>query len=95
MKELENTKGLRDSIAELEAEEVKELEQAGELLEFDPTSPEHAPGLSLIVLMRIYEVQMALLREVNPEFASRLLQLHEEGKISTPMPWIDPESMNS
>lgn len=89
MKELENTKGLKDSITELEGTDEVQDDT------FDPTSPEFAPGLSLIVLMRMYEVQMAVLREMNPEFASILLQLHEEGKISTPMPWIDASSLDN
>ena len=55
----------------------------------DPLSPEYAPGLSLVVLMRIYEVQLAILREANPEVAERLLNLHAEGRISTPMPYVD------
>lgn len=85
MKEIENTKGLA---------EPDELEgTADEVTEFDALSAEHAPGLSLIVLMRIYEVQMALLREVNPQFAERLLELHGDGIISTPLPYLNPDSL--
>jgi hypothetical protein len=58
----------------------------------DPLSPEFAPGLSLIVLMRIYEVQLAILRETNAEVAQHLFEAHSKGIISTPMPWLDPEA---
>ena len=75
MEEVENTKGLSESAG---MEDI-----------LDPLSPEYAPGLSLVVLMRIYEVQLAILREANPEVAERLLNLHAEGRISTPMPYVD------
>lgn len=47
----------------------------------DPFSPNNAPGLSLIVLMRLYDVQMALLSEVSPEKAEALHQAHLAGQI--------------
>lgn len=58
----------------------------------DPFSPENAPGFSLIVLMRIYDTQLALLREQNPEVAEKLVNLHAEGKILGPLPTLDTES---
>lgn len=69
--------------------------EAGGTESIDPLSPEYAPGLNLIVLMRIYEVQLAILRESNPEAARRLLELHEQGLISTPLPYVDADQWNS
>lgn len=60
-------------------------EEAG----YDPFSPEHAPALSLITLMRIYDTQLALLREANPQVAEKLVELHAEGKIVGPLPMLD------
>lgn len=56
---------------------------------FDPFAPQNAPGLSLIVLMRIYDVMLAQFREENPEGAKRLRELHAQGKILGPLPSID------
>lgn len=81
MKEIEHTSGLSDVPAG--TEEV-----------LDPMSPEYAPGLSLIVLMRIYDVQMALLAESNPERAEALARLHANGGVLSAMPWIDSELVN-
>jgi len=83
MKEVELTSGLQDVVDAGEALEAP--------VEVDPFSPQSAPGFSLIVLMRIYDTQLALLREQNPEVAEKLVSLHAEGKILGPLPVLDTE----
>lgn len=48
-----------------------------------------APGVSLIVQMRTYDVLLAILREQNTEAAEKLVQLHAEGKVLGPLPVFD------
>lgn len=55
----------------------------------DPFDAETAPGLSLIVLMRIYDVQMALLAKTDPDAAEALYEAHAKGHIIGPLPAID------
>lgn len=57
--------------------------------EADPFGPELAPGLSLIVLMRLYDVGLALLTEMNRESASFLINKHAESKILGPLPGLN------
>lgn len=52
----------------------------------DPLSPQQAPGISLVVQMRLYDVAMAILREMNEEVHTELLQAHSEGLILGPVP---------
>lgn len=83
MKEVDPIKGLTD---------LANQESAVEAVEnTDPFSLQYAPGLSLIILMRIYDVVMAQYREVDPEKAKLLLKYHAEGKIVGPMPYLDME----
>ena len=62
-----------------------------ETSELDAMSPEVAPGLSLIVQMRIYDTLMALLREQNPTIGDALFKLHSDGGVLSPMPYYDPD----
>lgn len=55
----------------------------------DPFDAETAPGLSLIVLMRIYDVQMAMLAKTDPEAAAALYEAHSKGAIIGPLPAIN------
>jgi hypothetical protein len=55
----------------------------------DPFSPENVDGVQAIILMRIYDVLLGLYREQNAEYAERLVELHEAGKIMGPLPWLD------
>lgn len=57
----------------------------------DPFSPEEAPGLSLIMQMRIYDVLMAMYMETNMEAAKDLLEMHSRGQILGPLPSFYPE----
>lgn len=52
----------------------------------DPFSAANAPGISLIVQLRIYDVLMALLRESNPDAADEILALHSTGAFGGPSP---------
>jgi hypothetical protein len=56
-----------------------------------PFSSENAPGLNLIVNMRIYDVLMGLYMEQAPEKATALMEMHAEGKILTALPSYIPE----
>lgn len=55
----------------------------------DPFDPTVAPGVQIIIQMRIYDVLMAILQDANPEAAARLHQIHSEGKVLGALPWID------
>lgn len=49
-------------------------------------SPEEAPGVQLIVQMRLYDVLMAVLTELNSDLAANLIEAHAEGRIVGPLP---------
>jgi hypothetical protein len=44
-------------------------------------SYKNAPGFSLIMLMRIYDVQMAILNEMSPDAATAIDEVHSAGRI--------------
>lgn len=52
----------------------------------DPFDASNAPGIALIVQMRLYDVLMALLHESNPDKANELLQLHTTGALAGSTP---------
>lgn len=54
--------------------------------EIDPFGPTTAPGLSLIMQFRIYDLLMAILREQNPDVAREMLTLHATGAVAGPSP---------
>jgi hypothetical protein len=54
--------------------------------ESNPFSAEEAPGVQLIVQMRIYDCLIALLTVADEELADNLLAAHAQGKIVTPLP---------
>lgn len=39
-----------------------------------------------IILWRIYDVMLLLLREANPEVAGKLAEMHEQGLFAGPLP---------
>jgi hypothetical protein len=55
----------------------------------DPFDAANAPGVSLIVLMRLYDVLMGLYSEQNPTKAQALMELHARGGILLPVPFFD------
>lgn len=60
--------------------------------EYDnPFDPAIAPGLSLIMLLRIYDVQMAQLTALNKGAAAKLHEVHANGGIVGPLPAFSNE----
>lgn len=57
--------------------------------DLDPFSPTNCPKLSLIVLMRIYDVQMAMLTVQDKVMAAKLAEEHARGNIVGALPFID------
>lgn len=55
----------------------------------DPFSPEAAPGVSLVVQLRIYDVLLAMLNEMSPEKAEELMDLHSTGALMAPSPFYN------
>lgn len=47
----------------------------------DPFAPENIHQVQLIVQLRIYDVLMALLTNIDKEAAAGLLELHSQGNI--------------
>lgn len=45
----------------------------------DPFSLQEAPGVSLIVLMRLYDVMMGMYSEMNPDAAEAMIEAHGQG----------------
>lgn len=54
----------------------------------DPYSPENIGTVQFIVMARLYDVMMALLREANPDAARDLLELHQAGVLVGGGPWF-------
>lgn len=48
--------------------------------------PDNFGPVSLILLMRIYDVQLALLADKNPALAKKLEQAHTNGDFLSPPP---------
>lgn len=61
-------------------------ENQPEPVEEDPFNHLNAPGISLIVQLRIYDVLMALLKEQNADVARELLELHSTGAFAGSAP---------
>lgn len=54
----------------------------------DGLSPENSSAVQTIVLMRIYDVLTALLRESNKDVARDLMEMHAAGIIFGPVPTL-------
>jgi hypothetical protein len=52
----------------------------------DPFSQAEAPGISLVVLLRIYDVLMGMYTEMAPEKADALIEAHLKGTLLGPTP---------
>lgn len=59
---------------------------AFEATAFDAFSPTNAPGVNLIVNMRIYDVLMAIYTHLDKEGATDLLKLHQSGVVLSSAP---------
>lgn len=57
--------------------------------DYDPFAPENAPGLSLVVQMRIYDVLLGIYSEMAPEKAAALMDMHAGGKVIGSLPNFD------
>ena len=58
---------------------------------FDPDSAFHGDNILpaiLITMTRLYDVQMLLLREANPEVAEALESAHSKGELFAPDPAV-------
>jgi hypothetical protein len=55
----------------------------------NPFDPETAPGVSLVVLMRIYDALMALLQATDEEAHDKLDAIHESGEVAWSLPFLD------
>jgi hypothetical protein len=59
----------------------------------DPFSPDNVGKVQLIVLMRIYDVLMAIYNDTDKDAAGRLHDLHAAGGILGSLPYFDPERL--
>jgi len=59
------------------------------VLSNDPFSEQLVKQVQLIVLMRIYDVGMAILNELDEDVAKNLHLVHREGKIIGSLPYLD------
>ena len=55
----------------------------------DPFHPDNVQQVQLVVLMRIYDVLFGIYKELNVEDAKTVLNIHNNGKIAGPLPWLD------
>lgn len=61
------------------------------MTEVNDPDPEITQQLILLQLMRLYDVQMSILSEMNDERAEAMQQKHDAGGLYTEMPWISDE----
>lgn len=54
----------------------------------DDYDPEVTQQMILLQLMRLYDVQMSLLSEMNDKRAEVLQEIHDNGKTITDVPWL-------
>ena len=57
----------------------------------DAFAPENFGRVLLIQLMRIYDIQLALLASIDPNKAEQLVQMHEQGMTFMPDPAFSVE----
>lgn len=59
----------------------------------DPTEPQVTDYLQMILLMvtRIYDVQVAILNAMDPMAANNLTDIHEQMKFAMPVPFVNVE----
>jgi hypothetical protein len=58
----------------------------------DPFHPNNVAKVQLFVSMRIYDVLLGLLASQGSdgeELSTRLIEVHNSGKVMGPLPWID------
>jgi len=69
---------------------MSQSEVEGNELQYSPFSAEEAPGIALVINMRIYDVLMAIYTNMNPEGAQQLMDIHTKGGIIGSLPLFDP-----
>lgn len=55
----------------------------------DPFDAGNAPGVSLIILMRIYDLLAGIYNDMDPDKCAAVLELHKKGKLFLPLPYLD------
>lgn len=60
-------------------------------IEYSPFGPNEAPGINLVVNMRIYDVLMAIYTHLNAQGAQDLMNIHAKGGILGTLPLFDPD----
>jgi hypothetical protein len=60
-------------------------------LEDPQQDPELTQQMILLTLMRLYDVQMAILSEMHDGHAEHLGDVHDAGKLITDFPWLAQE----
>lgn len=53
--------------------------------------PEVTQQTILLMLMRLYDVQMSILSELNDERAEHIENIHDNGGLLTEFPWLRQE----
>lgn len=59
--------------------------------EVDPFGPTQAPGIQLVIQLRIYDALMAILTHLDADQAKDLYELHLLGKTLSPAPNLEVE----
>lgn len=94
MKEVSHDKGLKDPAYTEEefdrAVREGEARQAGDTGSSDPViSVEDAQQITVITLMRIYDMLGAILTHLDEDAADAILEQHANGKLVGPLPSLD------
>lgn len=55
----------------------------------NPFSADQAPGVQVVILMRIYDVLMALLQNADEELHDKLDAIHESGQLAWSLPSLN------
>lgn len=59
-----------------------------------PFHPDNAQMLNFIMLARIYDVLVTILRDSDEESALALMEVHFKGQLMTPPPWWNGEFLS-
>lgn len=65
-----------------------QLEETTETMADEAYDPEVTQQLILLQLMRLYDVQMSILSEMNDERAEVMQKKHDAGELFTDFPWV-------
>jgi hypothetical protein len=62
--------------------------------QYSPFDASEAPGIGLIVNMRIYDVLMAIYTSINADGAKELMEIHTNGGVIGSLPFFDPSLLS-